>query len=92
MKQTSTESLHSEESNDMQKCIALYKMAACSWTQTAADILGLLNQQKELEDALTTDLDADEDVPESNRDGTQALAHWELLTSSGISLGWTSTA
>ena len=43
-----------------------------------------------VEDALTTDLDADEDVPENNCDGTQELTQWELLISSGISLGCTS--
>ena len=30
---------------------------------SAVDILALLDQQKELEDALTTDMDTNEDVP-----------------------------
>ena len=68
------ENLHTEESNDMQNCIIVYKMAICLRTLTAADILALLDQQKELEDALTTDLNVDEDVPEGNCDGTHALA------------------
>ena len=52
--------------------------------------LMLLIQQKELEDVLTTDLDANEDVPDGYCDGTQALVR-EVLTSSGFSLGCTIT-
>ena len=59
-------------------------------TLIATNILALLDQQKELEAALTADLDADEDIPESNCAGTQALAQWELLTSSGLLLRCTS--
>ena len=36
--------------------------------------LTLLDQQKELEDALTTGSDTNEDVPEGDCDGTQMLA------------------
>ena len=43
-------------------------------TLIATNILALLDQQKELEAALTANLDADEDIPESNCAGTQALA------------------
>ena len=49
-------------------------ICTCSQTLTATNILGLLDQQKELEGALTTDLNTNEDVPESNCDGTQVLA------------------
>ena len=56
------ESLQAEESNDMQKCILLYKMATRSRTLTFTDTLVLFDQQKELEDALTTGLDAHEDT------------------------------
>ena len=67
-----TKSLQAEESNDMQKCTVLYKMAICSRTLTFADTLVLFDQQKELEDALITGLEAHEDTPEDNCDGTQA--------------------
>lgn len=56
MKQATTESLHTEECNNMQKFMVLCKM-----TTTPPTYLMLLVQQKELEDVLTTDLDADED-------------------------------
>ena len=65
-------------------------MAACSRMLTSANIPALLDQQKELEDALTTDLDANEDLPESNCDGTQAFGTMRAADSSGILLGCTS--
>ena len=49
-------------------------MTTCLGTLVAANILALLDQQKELEAALTADLDADEGIPESNCAGTQVLA------------------
>ena len=63
MKRTLTESLDKGESNNMQQCIALYKMATSSRSLISADVLALLDQQKELEEAPSTDLDADEDFP-----------------------------
>ena len=73
MKRTPTESLQAELSNNMQNCILRDKMATCSRTLNFADILPLLDQQKKLEDAFTTDLNADLDLLEGDCDGTQAL-------------------
>ena len=74
MKRTSMESLQTEESNDMQKCTVVYKMATCSRMLNPADILVLLDQQEELKNALTTDLDANEDLSEGDCDGEDR--HW----------------
>ena len=62
-------------------------MATSSWTLTAEEVLALLDQQEELEDAFGVDLDAeseDEDLPEgdfTDQDGTRALVQPELLAS-----------
>ena len=67
-------------------------MATSSQTLTAEEVLALLDQQEELEDALGVDLDAeseDEDLPEggfTDQDDTQALVQPELLAESGFSL------